>query len=759
MSENKQKKDYKFWGLILVEILFVLTWIIFLFTDKGKEMHLDPSSFFGTVTEDNLIGELSIQSSASTGPFSLDRGAYRIRLKYHTDVDQKNTVLVTGISENYNPVKTNAVTLYSGQNETDYIIYVTSHNDNMQVHINYGGEGEISIYGVDIIKTNIIQREVLFTAILLFLLIDILYILGRKGFFTKERKVTYLLLSVCCILASAPLFTDYMVMGSDYIYHLLRIEGVKDGILAGYFPVRIYPEWIYGYGYIDAVMYGNFLLYVPAVLRLVGFSVTTSYKAFILFVNILTVISSYVCFKKIFNDKRAGILACFLYTLMPYRLVALYNLSRAGVFCAAIFLPIVLLGLYKIYTDDIKDKNFKYNFIIASAGICGVLWNHVLTTEIIAFFIILFCIVLIKRTFTPKRFIQLFATLAVSVTASLWFIIPFLDNYINQDLQIKNVSARTIQSRGIYPVHLLMFFVNQDTNNTLYAESGMEGALTLTVGFTLVLGLFVFLIAAVMKEDRKDKFVVTGTIFTCVSVLTGWMCTCVFPWDRIQAANSLFKTLVSSLQFPGRLLMVLSVFMIMAALCGYMLLKEKGKIAEIFMGTLIILSAVASLYYSSELLNVNAPYRLYDVPEFGTGFTSGSEYIFNDIKSNYNDLLTYRDAIASGNVEISEYLKKGLDVNVSCINESSENGFVDLPMLFYIGYSAKDIDTGENMTCIFGDRCDIRVIIPEGYAGRLEVKYTGRGYWRIGDMMSILTVIAVAAFVFVSKRKKAVKEK
>ncbi|MBP5529379.1 MAG: hypothetical protein J6X80_04935 [Lachnospiraceae bacterium] len=749
MSDKKTKKDYKFIGLIAVEILFILTWIVLLFTGNKDIIHINPDSFTGEAFGDS--NGIVISSNVTSNPFLLEKGVYRVKLKYHTDADQKNTVLLTGYSENYNPVKTNAVTLYSGQNETDYICYVTSKCE-AGLSVNYS-EGEFVIYGAELVKTNIFQREVIALAVFFFVILDIVYILSKKGCFTKERKVTCLLLSACCMLASLPLFTDYMVMGSDYIYHLLRIEGVKDGILAGYFPVRIYPEWIYGYGYIDAVMYGNFLLYFPAVLRLIGFSVTFSYKAFILFVNILTVVSSYICFKKIFNDKKAGVLASFLYVLMPYRLIALYNLSRAGVFCAAIFLPIVLLGLYKIFTDDLNDKKYKYNFIIASFGICGVLWNHVLTTEIIAFFIILFCLVLIKRTFTFKRFIQLLSTLLVSFAASLWFIIPFLDNYMNQNLQIKNVSARTIQSRGLFPAQLFAFFIKQDTNNTLYGMSGLESSLTLTVGFTIVLGLFLFLIAAALNDDKKNKYAVTGIIFTVVSVLTGWMCTMFFPWDKLQESNPLFKTLISSLQFPPRLLMVLSIFMIMTSLCAYMLFKEKGKFADAMVIGLIILSVMSSLFYTSELLNVNAPFRLYDVPEFGTGFTSGSEYIFDEIKSNYNDLLTYRDAIPSGNVEMSDYSKDGLDCKVSVINESGENGFVDLPMLFYIGYSAKDLDTGENMTCIFGDRCDIRVIIPDGYAGRFEVKYTGRGYWRIGDLLSALTIIAVGAWLFVSVKK------
>ena len=32
-------------------------------------------------------------------------------------------------------------------------------------------------------------------------------------------------------------------------------------------------------------------------------------------------------------------------------------------------------------------------------------------------------------------------------------------------------------------------------------------------------------------------------------------------------------------------------------------------------------------------------------------------------------------------------------------------------------------------------------------------KYTGRGYWRIGDLLSALTIIAVGAWMFISVKK------
>ncbi len=742
---------------LICELLVILICIPFLFT-KNDIYTINSDEFTygaGVLTENGVRLDNGVEGEISSKEIELPRGVYRVKVYYDTDADQKHSAKVVSYKSSYNALKTNAITLYKGLSNTDYLIYLSEKTDDIKVVVNYSGAGYINVKNVEFIETNVYVRELMFVFALLFAGTLLFLLLKTKGFFTKDRKVSIVFLAGCFLISCVPLMTDYMMTGSDYIYHLLRIEGVKDGILAGYFPVRIYPGWVYGYGYIDAVMYGNLLLYFPALLRLIGFPVTFSYKAFLVFINLLTVISSYVSFKKISGDKKAAIMGTYLYVLMPYRFSTLFNLAMAGVYCASIFYPIVLLGIYKIFTDDTDNPKYKHNWLIAVLGLCGVLWNHVLSTEIIGFIIIAFCIVFIKRTLKPKRFIQLLLSACVTLIASAWFIIPFLDNYMHQDLQIKNVFSRTIQERGIHPAQFFMLFISQDTAHTMYGQWGMQNALDLTFGFALTLTLFIFIAILILKkEESNKKYIKTGVVFSVTAVILSWMCTLFFPWDFLQSRVSFLKSLISGIQFPTRLIIFAGIFLIVVAMNVFLILKDKEKFANIFMGAMIALSIVSALYYSNELLKTVDPYKLYDVSEFGTGFTSGSEYIFNDIKNNYNEILTYRDPIASSNVQMSAFGRKGLDVIVECSNTSGENGFVDMPMLFYLGYSAEDINTGETMTCIFGDRCDIRTIIPSGYSGTFEVKYTGKGYWRLGDLVSAASLLGIAAYMFLSFRKK-----
>ena len=96
----------------------------------------------------------------------------------------------------------------------------------------------------------------------------------------KNRKyiVCYL---VILLIASIPLLNNYLIRGHDIYFHLMRIEGLAQGMKTGDFPVRIQPAWYGGYGYAVSVFYSDLFLYPVALLRLAGVSLQDSYKVYV----------------------------------------------------------------------------------------------------------------------------------------------------------------------------------------------------------------------------------------------------------------------------------------------------------------------------------------------------------------------------------------------------------------------------------------------------------------------------------------------
>ena len=55
---------------------------------------------------------------------------------------------------------------------------------------------------------------------------------------------------------------------------------------------------------------------------------------------------------KLTKSKEVGALAAILYMLMPYHLNDMYIRNALGEFLSYIFIPLVFLGLYKIFQKD-----------------------------------------------------------------------------------------------------------------------------------------------------------------------------------------------------------------------------------------------------------------------------------------------------------------------------------------------------------------------------------------------------------------------
>ena len=89
-----------------------------------------------------------------------------------------------------------------------------------------------------------------------------------------------------------------------------------------------------------------------------------------------------------------------------------------------------------------------------------------------------------------------------------------------------------------------------------------------------------------------------------------------------------------------------------------------------------------------------------------------------------------------------------------CENTGSEEGYIDLPLLLYKGYQARS-DTGEKLQICYGDNYLVRVVLPPGYSGGVDVRFVSPWYWRISELVTLTTiVIMVWGFYQNDKDKK-----
>ena len=92
------------------------------------------------------------------------------------------------------------------------------------------------------------------------------------------------------------------------------------------------------------------------------------------------------------HNKYIGLCGSILYTLNPYRLSDVYIRSSVGEYTAIIFLPLILYGLWKIYTEDENSPSYKHNWIIPAIGFSGIIETHIISTELVGLTTILACL-------------------------------------------------------------------------------------------------------------------------------------------------------------------------------------------------------------------------------------------------------------------------------------------------------------------------------------------------------------------------------
>ena len=244
---------------------------------------------------------------------------------------------------------------------------------------------------------------------------------------------------VIIVMASIPLFNNYLIRGHDIYFHLMRIEGLAQGLGAGEFPVRIQPAWYDGYGYAVSVFYSDLFLYPAALLRLLGISLQDAYKVYVVLCNVATTLISGYSFGKIFRKREIGVFGSCLYTLSPYRLVNLYTRGALGEYTGMIFWPLLIYSCVLLLNEDRKKVQIQKGAVLMGISMAGMLQSHMLTAEIACMVLLLLVIVYCRRIFHKEVMLAGCGAVAAALGLSAWFLIPFLDYMLFERFNINSI--------------------------------------------------------------------------------------------------------------------------------------------------------------------------------------------------------------------------------------------------------------------------------------------------------------------------------
>lgn len=740
-----------------IQVIILFSALIFWLANRGssfqKTFTLDELNISkNAVVTENIVTDSSLSDAGNiltTPPLSLKAGTYQILIDYN--VNQPGSY-VSAYSSQLGPMelRCSSANLDPDCQTATLTAELSRSTTDLQLNVYFSGTGSIRISNIIVAETSNLYKKTLFYAILFCLFISFMAYFYRSDL--SNRKVIFAL-SVIFIAICYPLYTDYLTVGHDLPFHLLRIEGIAEGLRTGTaFPVKIHPVWAKDYGYAVGVFYGDILLYFPAVLRLLGFSVQTAYKFFVAAVNLGTVVISYYSFQRMFHSRKIGILGSLFYSASLYRLLDTYTRASVGEYCAMMFLPLVLCGFYLILLEADSKNWYKYA-IVTALGLTGLVQNHVLSCEMAVPVVLLTCLFSARLVFRRYTFSALVAAFVLTVLLNIGFLLPFLDFYgselyITSDQWVGS-TVGLFQENGIFPIQLFSLF--QHSNGGAWnTQAGIASEISIGVGILFLLGilLFVYLVLFHFRQCKTAGNFQPAVLSLSLGCLLMFMSTCLFPWNAMAAWGDTAKTIIYNFEFPWRFLTFATLFLTFTTCFAIstMFKAFKHETSSFVLVAMLVLFAVNCGWYFYNFSYSNTPYRVYSASDLDSMSMYSCDYLPVEV----DPALITANRIIPNNMDVPDaYQKDG--TRIICHAVTDTEAYTDFPINYYKYYVCTDLSTGESLPVSSGYNGMLRVTFPAKYDGTIQIAFKEPWFWRMAEGISLIAFIGCCTLLLPKK--------
>ncbi len=591
--------------------------------------------FMGCFGEENLVGsfwgedafQLTAQTEADaeyeSNRIELMPGVYCLKAQIDLASGQSVSIDVRAEQASYKALRNNAVTVLERNDGARFLVYVLDRIPKAYVHCTFTGADIDSLMRIDLYKTKLGSRMLLFLSTAVFFMLDFM-LAFRRGVIEKKisgrQQIVFWTLTAGVLILFFPYLTDYITFGDDTIFYLERIAFLKDALQReGVFSICIQSTWAYGHGYAASLFCGGLFLYIPACLMLLGFSAMNAFKMFLLMVLTATAVIAYLCFKKCVKDEYAALFGSMIYLLMPYHLFNIYNRWAVGEYLAMTFFPMVCCGMYLLYTRDETSGEYRKYKCLIIWGMSAVLQSDLISTEMTTVLMAMVCIVFWKKTFQKQTFCQLAESVIMVLLLNVWFWVPLL--YMMKADTYKLGAVMQGESRN-YGTLIGNYF--QIFSNNWSGHNGMQSVEPIHIGA----GAFILLVFYSLwrLKHRREKSGICETL-AVFSILLIVMSTQYIPWDVAIDLPGI-GYIAAFLQFPYRWMAPAAVVASMFAAFLFKLFKERGgKLSKTVLAAVAVISVGTAIFYVNDYAANHAPVFLYNAESLETIGVIGEKYL------------------------------------------------------------------------------------------------------------------------------------
>lgn len=569
-----------------------------------------------------------------------------------------------------------------------------------------------------------------------------------KKIISKDVTKYYFIIAVISFMICTPLLIGYS-QGHDMVYHVSKTVGTEVAVKEGQMIPLISSNFVKGFGYSWNLFYPPLSNYVMMLIKLITHSYIQSLNILIFLTVLISGIAMFNFIKKVTKDDKIALLASIIYLLAPYRLVDIYIRGALGEVMAFMFIPMVFHGLYNILEDEGKR-----HYLLA-IGAIGLLLSHNISTLLTIIACVIYLLINIKKVFNKKVIKFLLINVVFILSIVMFFYAPMMQNKLHTDYAVFNElkgSSEGLHDHSVFAYQLLFGKMQYQWSYSINDANAQNIDMCFALGLTIIVPLIFtpFVYKNISKSKRKlyNTTLIVGLLFL---ILT----TTIIPWTKL-------PSFIGFIQYSYRFLLVATFFLSIIAAINVVKVTEKFDLRT------VIIYAMIAFMYITPLLQEAQIIKGFDWKEFYTvetieenqmfsKFCATYEYLPSKAFNNKNYIANRNDEpiVQEGNATISDSKKQGLEVSFT-IKDIKEDTKVELPFIYYLGYSANV--NGEKLEVTESDNGFVQITLKQGQEGIVETKYMGTIVYYISFIISVIGVISFISYIMIieykGKRKK-----
>ncbi|MBR2942346.1 MAG: glycosyltransferase family 39 protein [Clostridia bacterium] len=654
-------------------------------------------------------------------------GAYEVTISYASPDD----LAIKTVSALRNPFITDGQkTLPAGEQQASFSFELTDSTEQITFVCDLPEDAWIDRITVHKAGAGVFSRDLAAYAALAGCVLSVLLVLSwDTSSLGKLRRRDALIVIMTALFASMPLLWKGIYNGHDLFFHLNRIEGIAAGLRAGQFPVGIHASTLLGYGYAAPQFYPEIFLYLPAVLRNLGVSLTACVRIFEMLIHFAAAAACYFSARAVMNSRRIALGATMLYVLCSYRLSNMYVRATLGESLAMIFFPLLIWALYEVLTRDEKK------WPLLTLAVTGIVLSHLLSTLFAALLCVFCAFVCAKRLIRePRRILACVKAALLTLVCSACFLVPFIDY---ADAGINTSVALTAYDHVLRAGALFVGFPG--TGDDLPYEA-LDFSYTVGVvpGLAIVLGCVILLVRLYAQGREKQPMDRLMLFFLLISGMLLICSTDAFPWTWACHLPRRYSVLFQQIQYPWRLVGVACAPLAFAAAYGYM--KEETHRTQ----ALCLIAALCVVFagYSMQAFVQNVP--LLEKENFCDTRIDQYEYTYEGTEKG---ILTPGaiTALDAPEYTISDYKKQGTNLSFT-IDAPKSFSSLEVPLLYYPGYQAEA--DGQPLRVSQGNNSVTRLYgVTDTEDAQIRIWFQPPVAWKIAAGVSIAGWLLLAALL------------